>query len=86
MKFQDSSFIGLSYSRYKKFDAPTHARMLQKQYAPSTFFKVGGITTANVQKICNFHRVADEVLLTETVVWTIYFLIDIITARKGTQF
>ena len=45
MKFQDSSFNGLKVTvGTKSVTHPrTHARTLQKQYAPSTFFKVGGI-------------------------------------------
>ena len=41
MKFQDSSFNGLKVITVgtKKCDA----RTLKKQYAPSTFFKVGGL-------------------------------------------
>ena len=37
MKFQDSNFNGW----YKKRDPRNHARTLQKQYAPSTFSKLG---------------------------------------------
>ena len=42
MKFKDSSFNGLKVTvGTKKCDASTHARTLQKQYAPSTFSKLG---------------------------------------------
>ena len=47
MKFQDSSFNGLKVTVGTKSvtqaptHAPTHARTLQKQYAPSTFSKLG---------------------------------------------
>ena len=42
MKFQDSSFHGLKVTVGTQ--SVTHARTLQKQYAPSTFSKLGGIT------------------------------------------
>ena len=43
MKFQDSSLNGLKVTVGTKSvtHAPTHARTLQKQYAPSTFSKLG---------------------------------------------
>ena len=39
MKFQDSSFNGLKVTVGTK--SVTHPRTLQKQYAPSTFSKLG---------------------------------------------
>ena len=39
MKFQDSSFNGLKFTVGTK--SVTHPRTLQKQYAPSTFSKLG---------------------------------------------
>ena len=43
MKFQDSSFNGLKVTVGTKSvtHPPTQARTLQKQYAPSTFSKLG---------------------------------------------
>ena len=47
MEFQDSSFNGLKVTvgtksvTHPPTHAPTHARTLQKQYAPSTFSKLG---------------------------------------------
>ena len=49
MKFQDFSFNGLKVTvgtksvTHPRTHARTHPRTLQKQYAPSTFSKVGGI-------------------------------------------
>ena len=42
MKFQDSTFNGLKVTVGTKSvtHAPTHARTLQKQYAPSTCIKI----------------------------------------------
>ena len=47
MKFQDSSFNGLKVTVGTKSvtHARNHARTLQKQYAPSTFSNLGGITS-----------------------------------------
>ena len=46
MKFQDSSFNSLKVKvgTNSVTHARTHALTLQKQYAPSTFSKLGGIT------------------------------------------
>ena len=53
MKFQDSSFNGLKVTvgtkslthprTHPPTHPPTHARTLQKQYAPSTFSKLGAL-------------------------------------------
>ena len=50
MKFQDSSFNGLKVTVGTKSvtHPPTQACTLQKQYAQSTFFKVGGINTCHI--------------------------------------
>ena len=47
MKFQDSSFNGLKVTVGTK--SVTHARTLQKQYAPSTFSKLGHNYEAHAQ-------------------------------------
>ena len=52
MKFQDSSFNGLKVTVGTK--SVTHARTLQKQYAPSTFFKVGGIKKKSIVRLAGF--------------------------------
>ena len=55
MKFQDSSSNGLKVT--VGTTEKCHASTLQKQYAPLTFFKVGGITTCAPFVSCGLPRI-----------------------------
>ena len=55
MKFQDSSFNGLKVTVGTK--SVTHARTLQKQYAPSTFSKLGA---SKLNRNIRYYRIGVE--------------------------
>ena len=60
MKFQDSSFNGLKVTvGTKSVTHPrTHPRTLQKQYAPSTFSKLGALTMKIIPKYPQIYTIS----------------------------